>query len=211
MTDKFTNLEPEKRERIVNAALNEFALRGYEKASTNEIVKEAEISKGLLFHYFKSKKQLFLYLYDFGIQIFQHEFIKRIDYEEQEFFTKMRQISKVKLDLHRKYPQLFKFILEAYLETNKEIKDELESRNSMVLMININRLFQNIDTSKFREGIELKEILNIISWTIEGMVNEEIKKCKVLKKELDYDQLFEHADQYLNAFEKLIYKGGHME
>lgn len=46
---KFINLEAEKRERIINAALKEFAQKGYDKASTNEIIKEAGISKGSLF------------------------------------------------------------------------------------------------------------------------------------------------------------------
>ena len=211
MIVKFINLEPEKRERIVNAALNEFAIRGYEKASTNEIVKEAEISKGLLFHYFKSKKQLYLYLYDFGMHIFEHEFFERIDIGEQEFFVKIRQISRVKLELQRKYPKLFKFITEAYLETNQEIRGELESRNNTILMVSMSRLFQNIDTSRLREDMTLGEALNIISWTIEGLVNEEFKICKVLKKELDFERLFEQADKYLDVLEKLFYKGGHTE
>jgi len=43
---QFDKLKPEKRERIINAALKEFARNGYEKASTNEIIKEAEIAKG---------------------------------------------------------------------------------------------------------------------------------------------------------------------
>ena len=59
------SLSEEKQQRILNAALKEFAQKGYKNASTNQIVKEADISKGLLFHYFKNKKQLFLFLYDY--------------------------------------------------------------------------------------------------------------------------------------------------
>ena len=43
MNTRFYSLELEKQQRIINAALKEFARNGYEKASTNEIVKEAEI------------------------------------------------------------------------------------------------------------------------------------------------------------------------
>ncbi|NQD68578.1 TetR family transcriptional regulator, partial [Bacillus haikouensis] len=35
----------DKQERIINAAMQEFVKAGFEKASTNEIVKEAQISK----------------------------------------------------------------------------------------------------------------------------------------------------------------------
>ena len=65
-------MEPEKRERIINAAINEFTKKGYRNASTNEIVKEAGISKGLIFHYFKNKKQLYLFLYDYLIWILKY-------------------------------------------------------------------------------------------------------------------------------------------
>ena len=50
--EKFLKLDDEKRDRILNAAMKEFRY-GYVKASTDIIVKEAGISKGLLFHYEK--------------------------------------------------------------------------------------------------------------------------------------------------------------
>ena len=52
----FKNIDIEKRDRIINSALEEFSKNRFEKASTNNIVKNANISKGLLFHYFANKK-----------------------------------------------------------------------------------------------------------------------------------------------------------
>ncbi len=48
------------RERILAAALLEFGARGYEGASINTICSESQISKGLLYHNFKSKDELYL-------------------------------------------------------------------------------------------------------------------------------------------------------
>lgn len=59
---KFNNLKPEKQKQIINTAIKELVRNGFEKASTNEIVKRANISKGSLFNYFNSKKDLYLYL-----------------------------------------------------------------------------------------------------------------------------------------------------
>ena len=50
MNDKFFDLKKDKQDRIINAALQVFALNGYRHASTDDIVKLASISKGLLFH-----------------------------------------------------------------------------------------------------------------------------------------------------------------
>jgi len=44
--DTFHNLSEEKRERIIRAALGEFAASGYEKATLDGVVQAAGISKG---------------------------------------------------------------------------------------------------------------------------------------------------------------------
>src|SRR5690625_127103 len=62
---KVSNLESKRKDGILNAALKEFATKGFDDASTNVIAKESGISKGLLFHYVNSKKDLFLFLYDY--------------------------------------------------------------------------------------------------------------------------------------------------
>jgi len=49
MFSKFLNIQQEKQEHILDAAMKEFAQKGFENASTNEIVKEAGISKGLFY------------------------------------------------------------------------------------------------------------------------------------------------------------------
>ena len=56
------------RQKIIDAALKEFGQHGYEGASTNQICLSAGISKGLLYHYFKSKENLFLAVCDQCLQ-----------------------------------------------------------------------------------------------------------------------------------------------
>ncbi|MCE4601109.1 MAG: TetR/AcrR family transcriptional regulator [Desulfurococcales archaeon] len=50
----------EVKERIVEAAMKIFASNGYFKASASAIAREAGVSKGLLFWYFRSKDELIL-------------------------------------------------------------------------------------------------------------------------------------------------------
>ena len=79
MNEKFFDLKKEKQDRMINAALKVFALKGYEHASTDDIVKEAGISKGLLFHYFISKLGLYSFIYDYSVFCwsFQQGFLQR--------------------------------------------------------------------------------------------------------------------------------------
>lgn len=77
LNSKFFSLDDEKQIKILNAAIKVYVQKGYDHASTNEIVKEAGISKGLLFHYFKNKKTLYLFLFDHCVEVVMEDFYKK--------------------------------------------------------------------------------------------------------------------------------------
>lgn len=58
----FLNLPEEKRNNVVNAAIDEFAQHGLENGSTNRIVSKSGISKGSFYQYFEDKLDVFMYL-----------------------------------------------------------------------------------------------------------------------------------------------------
>jgi AcrR family transcriptional regulator len=70
----FFNLPEEKREKIFNAAVDEFAEYGLENASTNRIVKNSGIAKGSFYQYFEDKQDVFMHMIDV------------IERKEMEFF-----------------------------------------------------------------------------------------------------------------------------
>ena len=59
--ESFEKLPAEKRNMILAAGIREFSQKSYKDVSTDVITKECGISKGLLFHYFGSKKEYYLY------------------------------------------------------------------------------------------------------------------------------------------------------
>lgn len=59
----FLNLPSDKQNRIVHAAVLEFADKGYQHASLNIIVASTQISKGSLYQYFDNKETLFLFVF----------------------------------------------------------------------------------------------------------------------------------------------------
>lgn len=60
LTDLFERIAPEKRENILQAAINEFANHGYDNANINTIARTAGVSVGSLYKYFTNKEDLFL-------------------------------------------------------------------------------------------------------------------------------------------------------
>jgi len=205
MISKFMNLEPEKRERILNAAINEFAKKGFKNASTNEIVKEAGISKGLIFHYFKNKKQLYLFLYDYLMEIMEEEYFNKPWLDEKDFLEKMRMASLTKLELFRKYPLIFKFFLTAYSETDDEVRNELADRNQKVMESNLPRVYDNIDLSNVRDGVDPQKAINLIIWALEGYANSKIPEFKTMGENEFSDMVTELAS-YLEILKQCFFK-----
>ena len=209
MIDKFMNLEEEKRNRIINAALDEFSKRGYENASTNEIVKSANISKGLLFHYFSNKKNLFLFLLDYSDNIFIDEFYSRVNYEETDIIKKWRQIAQLKMELIQKHPDLYNFILTSYADNSKEIKQETENRSKTIIEDAFKKLFTNIDTSVFKDGLDAKRVSQIIIWVTQGFANAELEKIKNspdYKSTFDLNASMSDFDEYTKMLVNAFYK-----
>lgn len=61
-TATFFNLPAEKRQLILDLAIEEFAANDYNQASISRIVAHAGIAKGSLYQYFTDKRDLYLYL-----------------------------------------------------------------------------------------------------------------------------------------------------
>ncbi|MFJ7725920.1 TetR/AcrR family transcriptional regulator [Neobacillus sp. NPDC097160] len=207
MFSKFLNIDQEKQDRIINAAIKEFAQKGYDRASTNEIVKEAGISKGLLFHYFGNKKQLFLFLFDYCYEIIAEQFYQKINLNEKDFFTRIRQAVMIKMELLTTYPDLFKFIEEAYMEDSTEVKVEVDKRVKEWNDANFGKAYEGIDFSKFRDDMDIKKVLKIITYTFEKLSEEELLKAKLSPTHhVDYEKVFLEAEDYFEIFTKCFYK-----
>ncbi|MBU7006578.1 TetR/AcrR family transcriptional regulator [Phosphitispora fastidiosa] len=58
----FFNLSDDKKERIFDAAVQEFSKRRFSDASINQIIKNAGIPKGSFYQYFADKEDIYLYM-----------------------------------------------------------------------------------------------------------------------------------------------------
>ncbi len=61
--EQFEELREKSREKILAAALELFANKGYDATSIDSIAKKAGISKGLIYNYFESKKSILLAIF----------------------------------------------------------------------------------------------------------------------------------------------------
>lgn len=206
MFDKFLNIDEEKRQRVINAALKVFAASGYDAASTNEIAREAGISKGLLFHYFTSKKDLYLYLYEYAVRLLTETIERFVDFGERDYFERLKQMALVKLSVFNDHPDLLGFQKTIFFEENAEVSAELKARSKEVAESAYYRMFSDIDKSRFRPDIDADRAISVMLWALEGMGEAERAKHKALGTDLDVPHLMEEFDKYLALFRTSFYK-----
>lgn len=113
----FYNLPEEKRNLIIQLAIEEFASRPFSKASLSSIVSKAGIAKGSMYQYFEDKKDLFLYIMSLAVQE-KMEYLKpyiTFDHVESDFFTLLEEMlhagTRFSLE-HPKYGQIIANVMD---------------------------------------------------------------------------------------------------
>jgi len=107
----FFNLPEEKRNKIINISLLEFAQHSYRAASLSRIVEKAGIAKGSMYQYFKNKKELYLYLIDFVTNRKLSYLDRHLDSSIEDFYELYKQMVflAVKYDLGNLGKSLFTY------------------------------------------------------------------------------------------------------
>ncbi|MCW3488574.1 TetR/AcrR family transcriptional regulator [Dethiobacter alkaliphilus] len=99
------------RERILNVAIREFALQGYNKASTNHIMEQVGMAKGLLFHYYSNKQKLYLACLQKVLAEVQKELDQFMQQMPQDLFERLASFLRWKNQLAIDQPLTFRFLL----------------------------------------------------------------------------------------------------
>lgn len=163
MNENFFNLKKEKQDKIINAALKVFSSNPYQYASTDSIVKEAAISKGLLFHYFVSKIGLYAFLYDYCVRFILLEMGNSIDKNEKNYFEIIRQILSAQTEAMRIYPCCMMFIYMAEKELNIEAKAAISEKKAD---------FEAAIHSFTMDGAKSESIEKMINYVTRGLMED---------------------------------------
>ena len=170
MNERFHALPEEKQTLILNAAMAVFARYGYKKSSAEEIASQAEISKGLLFHYFTSKNELYLYLATYAMQYLLAEMRRDFDREETDFFRMLVNAQTIKIAIMNRYPDLLSFLANAYLETDPAVADWLGAEYGDQVAQSRKIVLARADASKFKQGVSMEQTLDLILWMSDGLM-----------------------------------------
>lgn len=192
MNHKFFDLKREKQDRIINAALKIFAKNGYRHASTDDVVREAQISKGLLFHYFISKVGLYVFLMDYSVRFMMMELGRVVKTDETDFFQIRKQIEQGKLQVLRNYPYMQAFLNRAFKEQCIEALEETQLQKDAYEKKMESYKAQAAEM-RLPIGVTAEQIDAMIEYVVKG-IEEELIEGNRFQPEMLMEQILGYMD-----------------
>ena len=137
----FDNIPGEKRKKILDVAINDFANRGFENANINTIAKKAEVSVGSLYKYFDTKTDLFMTCISYGIGYIE-SILKSVTSSDEDVMIKLEKLVRITIEYSRKYGVLVKLYNQFTSESDPE------------RAIKLARKMESITASCYKKDIE---------------------------------------------------------
>jgi TetR/AcrR family transcriptional regulator len=212
----FEKQPQEKKDLIIKVAIEEFVKNGYEKTSTDVITRRAGISKGILFHYFKSKKNLYLYLVNYVKDLLTEKTMKALrEIKSDDFFERIKEIVLAKQKVTALYLQETQFIMDAFTNPPVAVKEEMEEiikkyyetyqGDFLLEHVYIKDLIQ---TEKLREDISVDTVIRMTMFIAEQLSNKYLALYK--NKQIDIinstESMIRELNDYLQIVKYGIYK-----
>ena len=203
---EFLNQDDQRKDRILEAALIEFADKGYKKASTNTIVREAGVSKGLLFHYYKSKKDLYVLLVSHAKKVIEEEIFTEVSFKDRDVLNRLYQATFSNVEAFEKHPLFVKlFELNSsvedieIIEATKEISKQ--SRSNIY-----KKVFDNVDYFLFNQHINIDRSLEVVRWTIDRIIEDwKVENISDMNQKA-FEELVVDVSNYLDLFRSALYR-----
>jgi len=200
--EKFLSLPIEKQNMVIDAALRTFGANGYKKASISDIAAAAGISKAMVFHYFGTKKALYLYLINLCGTIMMNEVNEKFDNSITDFFDRIKMSSSIEFSVMKRHAAIPTFLASMYFENDEEVKDDIKAILDSGEDFRNKIAFDGVDTSKFKDDVDLKLFMKMLLWIADGY-----SKQLSNKSEINFDTMLEEFNKCLDMLKNNFYKG----
>lgn len=202
MNSKFFDLKKEKQDRIINAALKVFALQGYRHGSTDDIIREAGISKGLLFHYFGSKVGVYRFIYDYSVRYMNLELRSTVNPKEKDLFAVIKQVECARMHAMKGYPYMQQFLNRSLSEDSYEALLSVEEKKNS-LEETYAAIDRQTDYSTLPPGVDGEKLRKVLDFIVKGLMAERFQDAS-----FQPDMLYEEICDYMDMLKMALYREG---
>ncbi len=185
------------RDKILQSALKMFGEIGYDNFTINALCKEYHISKGLLYHNFSGKEELFLHCVD------------RCYHELLESLREGSQIPTIKIYIQRRLrffkenPELSRIYFESLIQVNERLAREVHAIRKRLTDFN-KQVYENfISSANLRSGVDEQEAVEYFE-LVQKMLNAYYSSPAIRGDRIDFLEN-EHEDRLEKFLEFMLY------
>ena len=195
-------INPKKREKIIIAAIDEFADVGFELASTNRIAKRAGIAKGALFKYFKTKEKLFLAITDDLLRGLIGYLMKRVTEQKNDILELYINAVEELYTYFKGNLKMFKFFKMIMTERAGEVYTKLRKKWMPLMEPMLAALMKGVDTSNL--SISVPELAKLFMWLDAGLDTD---MMATVTPNTTVDEMLKLYRKNLTIVKKVLKKG----
>jgi AcrR family transcriptional regulator len=164
--DTFTRIPPEKQQRILDAAIAEFAANGFPRANINVIAQRAGISVGAMYKYFGSKEDLFLTIIEQAHGLLAGV-LEEIDRAPGDIFEKIEKMVRAAQQYSRQFPELHQIYLDMTSEGLSHLSRKLSGQMETVSA----RFYEKLIRMATDQGTVGKAVdPHVAAWCIDNLI-----------------------------------------
>ncbi len=164
MKKTFSRISEEKRSRIIESSIEEFAEWGYEKGSLDRIIKKSGISKGGLYEYISSKQELFLFVAEHAYNLLYDHINTAINSEGEklpdDILDRFHLVASKAIDFYLENPIQIKLIIM----TAHIVDEDVSSKVRQIFFSRFRGIFG--DAEKSQMAYEFDSVLNLMEWLL---------------------------------------------
>lgn len=148
------------RRRILESALAEFSEQGYGASSVNTISNGEGLSKGIIYHYFPTKDDLYLACVEECFQMLTGHLQSHTNMEGQTAEERLEQYFRVRLDFFKQNPQYQRIFCDAVIMPPAHLEASIQEKKAPFDRFNIDSLNRMLEPVSLRSDLSRGDVVD---------------------------------------------------
>lgn len=190
--------------RILDAALTEFAERGFDGTSTAAIAERAGVAKALVFHHFGSKDALFLAVAEHTVQRARLEYERVMAEAPPDLLARVLAWTERKFAMFREDPRQLRFLLVSLVHAPKGLRDDVRRIHQSIVQRDAHKLVEGMDPSTLR--VSPQEAIDALETVVLGIEQRFYALPLGARTAAQVDQFSAEAKKLLSLIARALYR-----
>lgn len=147
------------RQKIVDNALSEFSTKSYGEASLNAVCTAGNISKGIIYHYFKDKNELYLVCVAECFDALTDYLRNVVTLNDLSAETALERYFDARIEFFDAHPRYLKLFCDAVMSPPDHLRTDISAITADFDALNISVLTTLLDTVQLAPDITVAEVV----------------------------------------------------